>query len=87
MSARDSELLRTLTPGNIFAITPNDGANLSTPARGIVFKTAGALKITDSNGNIVIIPSGVLAVGVIHAINAVKVFATGTTAADIWGVA
>lgn len=88
MSAVSDEHLRSIAPANsIFAITPNDGADLAPPARGIVFKTAGALHILDGNGSEVTIPSGVLGVGVIHDIKVRKVFATGTTAVDIWGVA
>lgn len=71
----------------IFPITPSNDDLLATPALGIVFKTAGALKILDGNGVERTIPSGVLAVGVIHNIKATKVFSTGTTAGDIWGVA
>lgn len=77
----------TAPSAGIFPITPSDGSLLAVAATGIVFKTAGALKILDGNGIERTIPSGVLAVGVIHRIQVTKVFSTGTTAADIWGVA
>ena len=73
--------------GEIFPITPSNDDPLATMARGIVFKTAGALKILDASGTERTIPTGVLAVGVIHRIKVKKVFATGTGATDIWGVA
>lgn len=72
-------------PGKgIFPITPSDSDSIV--ARGVVFKTAGALKIKDGNGVDRTIPSGVLAVGVIHWIKVKQVYSTGTTATDIWGV-
>lgn len=73
-------------PAAIFPITPDNDNLLATPASGIVFKTAGALHILDGHGVERTIPSGVLAVGVIHRFSVTKVFATGTGAADIWGV-
>lgn len=88
MSSKTQEYYRQTAPkGSIFAITPSDADPLATEAMGIVFKTAGALHILDGNGVEVTIPSGVLAVGVIHNIRVRKVFQTGTTAGDIWGVA
>lgn len=81
------ELKAVRTPGTIFPITPHDTNLLSPPASGIVFKTAGALRIIDGDGNERTIPSGVLATGVIHKIRVLKVFSTNTTAVDIWGVA
>lgn len=72
----------------IFAITPNDGAVLPVTARAIVFKTVGALHILDGSGVERTIPSGVLAVGIIHRFTVTKVFNTGTGASmDIWGIA
>lgn len=68
-----------------FAITPHDTNPLAVAARGIAFKTAGALHIKDGNGVEVTIPSGVLAAGVIHDIKVTQVYSTGTGAADIWG--
>lgn len=71
-------------PGKgIFPITPSDSTVLA--ARGIVFKTAGILHIKDGNGVERTIPSGVLAVGVIHWIKVTLVYAD-TAATDIWGV-
>lgn len=72
------------SPRTIFPITPNDSTIIS--ATGIVFKTAGALRILDGDGNERTIPSGVLAVGVIHRFKVTRVYSTDTTASDIWGV-
>lgn len=79
--------IKALPLGSIFPITPHNTNLLAIPAKGIVFKTAGDIKILDGNGVQQTIPSGVLAVGVIHHISVTQVFATGTTATDIWGVA
>lgn len=88
MSTKNLDLLQKIAgPTTIFSITPHDTNLLAQEATGIVFKTAGALRILDGNSNEVTIPSGVLAVGVIHRIRVKKVFSTNTTAGDIWGVA
>lgn len=57
------------------------------PVRGVSFGTAGALKVLTAGGDTVTVPSGALAVGVIHPMQLRRVFSTGTTAADIvlWG--
>lgn len=71
---------------NVVLITPNNTIDLVNPIRGIGFGTEGTLKIRTVGGDIVTIPSGVLAAGVIHPIRISRVYATGTTVTDIIGV-
>lgn len=72
---------------DIVAVTKSDGTNdPNGPFRGVVFGTAGILKITTMDDTDRTIPSGVLAAGVIHPIRVKRVWSTTTTAADIWGV-
>jgi len=66
------------------AITPHN-TNFVGPYRGVAFDVSGALALTLINNDEVVIPSGVLAPGVIHAIQFKRVKATGTTATNIWG--
>lgn len=74
---------------NIALVTPSDTVNLvdgtgsTFIARGISFGTAGDLKVTARNGQTVIIPSGALAAGIIHPVSLTRIWATGTTAANI----
>lgn len=69
----------------VFLITPDNGADLASVTRGISFGSAGDLKIAMIDGGTVTIPSGALAVGVIHPIRAARVYATGTTAGTLVG--
>lgn len=90
MSDRSDSLLSNAASSRsvAFAITPSNDDALAVPAKAIAFKTAGALHILDGEGNEVTIPSGVLAVGVIHNISVTKVFATGSgSSMDLWGFA
>lgn len=75
-------------PGyNIVAVTQSDGTNdPNGPFRGIVFGTAGAIKVTTAKGDDVTLPSGLLSAGVIHPLRIKRVWSTGTTAANIYGV-
>jgi hypothetical protein len=70
---------------HVFLITPSDDANLANPTRGISFHTAGALKVTTAGGEIVVIPDGALAAGIVHPLEVVKVFDTGTDADGLVG--
>lgn len=80
MTAKDS-------PGDdIFPITPHDTNELSQVTRGIVFVTAGVLKVKTLEGNVRTLPDGLLAAGMIHPLRVRMVYATDTTAADIYGV-
>lgn len=60
-------------------------------ARAISFATAGALKVDLANaeGDVVtsglVIPTGALAAGIMHAMFVTKIYETGTTAADVVG--
>ena len=70
---------------DIEAITPHN-TNFIGPYRGIAFAGAGAVALTLLNNDEVVVPSGVLSAGIIHAIQFKRVKVTGTTATDIWGV-
>lgn len=72
-------------PRHIVSITPSDANDLDHEIRCIAFGTAGDLKITTDGGETETIPSGVLSAGQQHIMVIKKVFATGTTATDIWG--
>lgn len=75
------------SPGtDIFAITPDDNNELSYVTRGIVFSTAGALRVLTMAGRDITLPDGLFAAGMIHPLRVKKVFATGTTATGIHGV-
>jgi len=85
------DAIRTLAVGaeatDIVALTLSDSvADPSGPFRGIVFATAGIIKITTHDGSHRVIPSGVLAAGVIHPIRFTRVWLATTTALNIWGV-
>jgi hypothetical protein len=65
-------------------ITPNDGADLPNPVRGVLVGVSGDLKLDDFAGNTVTLKA--LVAGVIHPIGAKRIYSTGTTATDIVGV-
>lgn len=67
-------------PGIPFIPEQSDSADLMFLARGLAFSVEGAVAILDENGNDVVIPSGVLAAGVIHPIVFRRLLVTGTTA-------
>lgn len=68
-------------------ITPNDSANLSKPAIGIlVTGTAGSIAVVKPNGEEVTIPESIVAVGDIIPLPAKRIKTTGTTATGIWAV-
>jgi hypothetical protein len=68
----------------VVAVTPHDtNAIAGGPYRGISWVTAGTLRITDGEGNVVNFASGELAANVIHAIALTHVHSTGTTAGTI----
>lgn len=62
------------------SVTPNDSADLATPARALIIGTGGALKVDMVGGETVTmaaVPAGVLAISV------KRVHATGTDASNI----
>lgn len=66
-------------------ITPDDDVALENgPTRGLAFSAAGILELTMLDGVDVIIPSGVLAPGVIHPLRVTHV-KESTTATDVVG--
>jgi hypothetical protein len=68
---------------HIAIVATSDGTDLAHESRAIYIGVAGDLKITTDGGETVVIPSGVLAVGVPHPIRATRIWATGTTATNI----
>jgi hypothetical protein len=73
----------TSPSGKFKAVTPNDSTDLPSGAcRGIIFTGAGNLKITDTDGNDVTFVAP--APGMIHPIQAKRIWSTGTTVTSIF---
>jgi hypothetical protein len=77
---------------HIFLVTPSDTAWLNyngtpTATRGLSIVVAGDLRVLTVKDEDVTIPSGALAVGIIHRIAVKRVYATGTAATGIVGYA
>ena len=68
---------------NAAEITPNDGADLATPARAISVAVAGNVKLTTSGGDTVTV---FVAAGSPFPIRATRIFSTDTTATGIVGL-
>lgn len=68
---------------HVALVTPDDSNDLTNASRAVSFAAAGALKVTTVGGETVVIPSGALAAGVMHAIAVTRVWAAGTTATSI----
>lgn len=77
--------MSTASASSFFPITPDDDNDLDPHIRGILIGTDGTLRITDDDGVVRNLPSGLLATNYIHPIAVRRVHATGTTATDIWG--
>lgn len=63
------------------SVTPNDSADLGSPARALYVGVSGDVAIHDMNGDTVTIVG--LAAGVVHPIAAKRVMSTNTTATSI----
>jgi len=70
---------------HVFLITPDDSNDLAFITRYVSFAGVGALKITTSGGETVVIPSGALGIGVLHPLRVKRVHSTSTTATGIVG--
>lgn len=68
-----------------FAITPSDSAELSQFTRGIYIGTGGDLRVTFIDSGTITLKG--LSAGVIYPFGVKKVHSTGTTAADLIGLA
>jgi hypothetical protein len=68
----------------MFDIIPNDGVDLEQITRGIYIGSLGNLHVRMIDGSEG--TYGDLIAGIIHPLQIVRVFATGTTAADIRGI-
>jgi hypothetical protein len=68
-----------------FAVTPNNSTDLATPTRGVYVGVSGDLKVDLVGGSTEITFVG-LASGVIHPIQARRIYATGTSATNIVGI-
>jgi hypothetical protein len=78
----DQLIHRGLTGYRCVAITTDDSTDLvRRPTDGLLVGVSGDVKITDAAGNTTIWPS--LAAGIVHPINAVRIFSTDTTATGI----
>ena len=73
------------SPGDIFyTITPNDQVEIPFRPRAVMIGTPGNLACVDSLGVTTVMVN--LAVGIYHPIRPLKILATGTTAANIFGI-
>lgn len=79
-----AELITLITPSDTAIINFGGKAKAT---RGISLAGAGTLRVITVHGEDITIPSGALAVGVIHAIAVKQVYATGTSATGIVGYA
>jgi hypothetical protein len=68
-----------------FAIVPNDGADLAAATKSLFIGTAGNVAVKTRDGDLVTFKN--VASGQQIDIDAARVLATGTTAADIIGLA
>ncbi len=62
-------------------VTPNDAVDLTNPARAIYVGVTGDMKITPPTGSAYTLVA--MAAGVVHPIQAIRIWATGTTATSI----
>lgn len=67
-----------------FAVTPSDSVDLSIYTRGIYVGVTGNVKVTTVGGDTITFVG--LAAGIIHPIQAKRIFSTLTTATSIVGV-
>ena len=74
----------TIPARSFFAITPSNTVPLAQPTRGLIVGTSGDIKVTGVDGVDCVI-TGVTAGD--HPYAVTKVYATGTTAAGITGMA
>lgn len=72
-------------PSRGLAVTPNNGADLAFPIRGLMVASAGDVSVVTLRGDTVTLPA--LQPGMQYAILATRVRATGTTATGIVGLA
>lgn len=70
---------------NGFVITPNDTQDIAIYPRGLYCGTGGDIKVDLVGGSAGIVLKA-LAAGIVHPIRVKRVYATGTTAADILGL-
>jgi len=89
MTAKDKfvEASSKEAPGDdFFEITPHDTNEIEFVTRGVYIGVAGDLAVKMLSGRILTIPEGVLAAGIPHPLRVKMVYATATTADDIYGV-
>lgn len=86
--AKDISLQSQTDPGrDIFLVTKSDTTDdPNGPFRAIIQGTGGAVKIRTQLDNDIVLPSGILAAGGLYPFRFKRVFSTGTTNADIYGV-
>lgn len=76
----------SMDPGIIVAATLDDAVNETRPFRAICFGGAGTLKITGDDDVAITIPSGLLSANVFHPIRVKRVWQTGTSATNVYGL-
>lgn len=67
-------------------VTPSDTVDLTDETRAVYIGAAGALKVTTAGGQTIVIPSGILAVGVPHPMRVTRIWSTGSTATPVVAV-
>lgn len=73
-----------VSPGEPFSITPSDSVDLATPIRALIISAGGTVKITKLDGvttDTLTLPAGQFAIKVR------RIWATGTTATGLTGIA
>lgn len=68
----------------VFAVTPDDGADLATATRAINVAAAGIVRVQTVAGDV---GDVFVAAGIPFPVRAIRIHATGTTAAGIVGLA
>ncbi len=66
---------------NAAAVTPADGTNLSSATRGLLVGVSGDVKVTMAAGGVVTLKN--MVEGVVHPLQVIRVWSTGTTATNI----
>ena len=77
----DLQIIHPLEGG--FSVTPSDVNDLPRKTTGIMVGESGDLRVMMANGNIVTWVA--VAAGIIHPIQTIRVYSTGTTATGIVG--
>lgn len=84
MSGKQESSHKIIPAENAFAIAPSDVTALLGPTRGIYVGTTGNLRVLMTGGSVATFFD--IAAGVIHPLQVIQVYLTGTTAINIVGL-